>query len=98
MSPPRTPAKRVHIVAYATSTDLNALCDDTTKSSTVPRSRFSRRMPKQKTFCRPLVECHPLSMFAAVGPPRSCLVLGYGAIATEDIDKGLRRLRSSFDG
>ena len=61
------------------------------------RGRFSRRIPKQKAFCRPLVEWHPLSMFAAGGPPRSGLVLGYGAIATEDIDKGLRRLRSSFD-
>jgi len=42
------------------------------------------------------VECHPLSMFAAGGPPRSGLVIGYGAIATEDIDEGLRRLRSHF--
>jgi hypothetical protein len=41
------------------------------------------------------VECHPLSLFAAGGPARSGLVLGYGAIATEE---GLRRLRSSFNG
>jgi GntR family transcriptional regulator / MocR family aminotransferase len=44
------------------------------------------------------VECHPLSLFAAGGPPRSGLVLGYGAIATENIDEGLRRLRSCFGG
>jgi GntR family transcriptional regulator / MocR family aminotransferase len=42
------------------------------------------------------VECHPLSMFAAGGQPRSGLVIGYGAIATDDIDRGLRRLRSQF--
>jgi len=28
---------------------------------------------------------------------RSGLVVGYGAIATEDIDERLRRLRSSFN-
>ena len=44
------------------------------------------------------VECHPLSMFAAGAAPRSGLVLGYGAIATEDIDEGMRRLRSCFGG
>ena len=44
------------------------------------------------------VECHPLSMFAAGVAPRSGLVLGYGAIATEDIDEGMRRLRSCFGG
>ncbi len=42
------------------------------------------------------VACHPLSMFAYGGPPRPGLVLGYGGIATEDIDEGLRRLRASF--
>jgi GntR family transcriptional regulator/MocR family aminotransferase len=42
------------------------------------------------------VECHPLSLFAAGGPPRPGLVLGYGAIATKDIDEGLLRLRSCF--
>jgi DNA-binding transcriptional MocR family regulator len=30
--------------------------------------------------------------------PRSGLVLGYGAIATENIDEGMRRLRSCFGG
>jgi GntR family transcriptional regulator / MocR family aminotransferase len=44
------------------------------------------------------VACHPLSMFAAGGLPRAGLVLGYGAIATEDIDEALRRLRSCFVG
>jgi len=29
--------------------------------------------------------------------PRAGLILGYGAIATEDIDEGLRRLRSCFE-
>lgn len=43
-------------------------------------------------------ECHPLSLFAAGGRRQSGLVLGYGAIATEDIDEALRRLRSAFDG
>ena len=42
------------------------------------------------------VACLPLSMFAFGGPPRAGLVLGYGGIATEDIDEGLRRLRSCF--
>jgi DNA-binding transcriptional MocR family regulator len=41
---------------------------------------------------------HVRRMFAAGGPPRSGLVLGYGAIATDDIDEGLRRLRSFFGG
>jgi GntR family transcriptional regulator/MocR family aminotransferase len=44
------------------------------------------------------VECHPLSMFAAGVAPRSGLVLGYGGIATADIDEGMRRLRSCFGG
>jgi GntR family transcriptional regulator/MocR family aminotransferase len=42
------------------------------------------------------IACHPLSMFAADGPRRAGLVLGYGAIATEDIDEGLGRLRACF--
>ena len=40
--------------------------------------------------------CHPLSLFAGDGPRQAGLVLGYGAIATDDIDEGLRRLRACF--
>ena len=43
------------------------------------------------------VACQPLSLFAAGGPPRAGLVLGYGAIASDEIEEGLRRLRSCFD-
>jgi len=42
------------------------------------------------------VACHPLSMFALEAAPRAGLVIGYGAIATEDIDEGLDRLRACF--
>jgi GntR family transcriptional regulator/MocR family aminotransferase len=43
------------------------------------------------------VELLPLSI-CDVGPPsRPGIVLGYGAIATDRIDEGLRRLRRSFD-
>jgi GntR family transcriptional regulator/MocR family aminotransferase len=44
------------------------------------------------------VACHPLSMFASGRQLRSGLVLGYGGIATEDIDEGLARLRACFAG
>jgi DNA-binding transcriptional MocR family regulator len=37
-------------------------------------------------------------MFAVEGLPRSGLVLGYGAIATDQIEEGLRRLRRCFAG
>ena len=43
------------------------------------------------------VACQPLSLFAAGGPPRPGLVLGYGAIESDDIEEGLGRLRSCFD-
>jgi len=42
------------------------------------------------------VACHPLSMFALQRPPQAGLVLGYGGIATEDIEEGLERLRACF--
>jgi GntR family transcriptional regulator/MocR family aminotransferase len=42
------------------------------------------------------VACHPLSMFALQRPPQAGLVLGYGGIATEDVDEGLERLRACF--
>jgi GntR family transcriptional regulator/MocR family aminotransferase len=43
------------------------------------------------------VELLPLSI-CDVGPPsRPGIVLGYGAIPTDRIDEGLRRLRRSFD-
>ncbi|MCI0573447.1 MAG: PLP-dependent aminotransferase family protein [Myxococcaceae bacterium] len=37
---------------------------------------------------------YPLSRFYAGSPARAGLVLGYGAVATDRIDEGLRRLRS----
>jgi GntR family transcriptional regulator / MocR family aminotransferase len=40
----------------------------------------------------------PLSMYAVDTPTRPGLVLGYGAIPTERLDEGLRRLRRSFAG
>jgi GntR family transcriptional regulator/MocR family aminotransferase len=43
------------------------------------------------------VEVLPLSMYRVDGPPRSGLVVGYGAIPTERIDEGMRRLRRCFD-
>ncbi len=43
------------------------------------------------------VECYPLSMFAVGGDVRSGVVLGYGAIASGQIDQGLMRLRKAFD-
>ena len=42
------------------------------------------------------VEVNQVSSFAVGGAVRPGLMLGYGAIATEQIDEGLRRLRSSF--
>jgi GntR family transcriptional regulator/MocR family aminotransferase len=42
------------------------------------------------------VECQPLSMFAAGESRRAGLVLGYGAIDTEQIEGGLSRLRACF--
>jgi GntR family transcriptional regulator/MocR family aminotransferase len=44
------------------------------------------------------VELHPLALFAATaGRQRAGLVLGYGAIVTDAIDEGLRRLRACFE-
>ena len=43
------------------------------------------------------VEVLPLAMYRVDGPPRSGLVVGYGAIPTERIDEGLRRLRRCLD-
>lgn len=37
-----------------------------------------------------------LSTYCMNAPRRSGIVLGYGAVATEDIDEGLRRLRACF--
>jgi GntR family transcriptional regulator / MocR family aminotransferase len=39
----------------------------------------------------------PLSMYGVDTPARPGLVLGYGAIPTERLDEGLRRLRRCFD-
>jgi len=36
-----------------------------------------------------------LVSFAVEGPPRPGLLVGYGAIATADIEEGLRRLRAA---
>src|SRR5918996_4485602 len=44
------------------------------------------------------VAVHPLSVFRVDGPARAGLVFGYGAIETEDIDDGLRRLVQAFHG
>jgi GntR family transcriptional regulator/MocR family aminotransferase len=44
------------------------------------------------------VAFHRLSHFAIDGPAQAGVVLGYGAIATDDIEEGLRRLRACFDG
>ncbi len=44
------------------------------------------------------VAVHELATFAVGEDRRAGLLLGYGAIATEDIDEGLQRLRVSFDG
>jgi GntR family transcriptional regulator/MocR family aminotransferase len=43
------------------------------------------------------VEVQQLSSFALEPPARPGLVLGYGAIPTERIEEGLRRLRTCFD-
>lgn len=43
------------------------------------------------------VDVHPLSQFAIDVPPRAGIVLGYGAIHTDDIEEGLLRLRRCFD-
>lgn len=44
------------------------------------------------------VELHmPISAFAVTEPPRSGLLIGYGAIATDHVDRGLRRLRACLD-
>jgi GntR family transcriptional regulator/MocR family aminotransferase len=42
------------------------------------------------------VECQPLSLFAVGESPLAGVVLGYGAIDTEQIEEGLRRLRACF--
>jgi DNA-binding transcriptional MocR family regulator len=42
------------------------------------------------------VEVQQLSAFAFSGPAQAGLVLGYGAISTDHIEEGLRRLRSCF--
>jgi GntR family transcriptional regulator/MocR family aminotransferase len=43
------------------------------------------------------VVVHRLSEFAVTGPQQAGVVLGYGAIATADIEEGLRRLRACFE-
>ena len=43
------------------------------------------------------VEVHELASYAVASQPRAGLLLGYGAIATERIEEGLRRLRQCFD-
>jgi GntR family transcriptional regulator/MocR family aminotransferase len=43
------------------------------------------------------VALSPLSPFAVTGSPRPGLILGYGAIASELIDEGLRRVSASLD-
>jgi GntR family transcriptional regulator / MocR family aminotransferase len=43
------------------------------------------------------VECQPLSLFAAGEARRAGVVLGYGAIDTEQIEEGLGRLRTCFE-
>jgi GntR family transcriptional regulator/MocR family aminotransferase len=42
------------------------------------------------------VAVHRLAQFAVDLPARAGIVLGYGAIATNDIEEGLRRLRACF--
>jgi len=42
------------------------------------------------------VECFPLSLFSAGNNPRAGLLLGYGAIDTDQIEPGLNRLKSCF--
>ena len=42
------------------------------------------------------VAMHALATMAAAPPGRPGLLLGYGAIATEHIDEGMRRLRAAF--
>jgi GntR family transcriptional regulator/MocR family aminotransferase len=42
------------------------------------------------------VECFPLSLFSAGDNPRAGLVLGYGAIDTDQIEPGLNRLKGCF--
>ena len=44
------------------------------------------------------VAVQELSQFAVNGPARPGLVLGYGAIPTQRIEEGLRRLRHCFGG
>jgi GntR family transcriptional regulator/MocR family aminotransferase len=44
------------------------------------------------------VAFHRLSHFAIEGPQQAGVVLGYGAVSTEDIEEGLRRLRARFGG
>jgi GntR family transcriptional regulator/MocR family aminotransferase len=43
------------------------------------------------------VECSTLSPFAISEPPKPGILLGYGAIAVDEIDAGLSRLRRCFD-
>lgn len=54
-------------------------------------SAVARRAQRQE------VAVHRLSQLAIDAQPEAGLVLGYGAIATEDIGEGLRRLRRCFD-
>jgi GntR family transcriptional regulator/MocR family aminotransferase len=42
------------------------------------------------------VATHALATMAAVPPGQPGLILGYGAIATDHIDEGMRRLRAAF--
>ena len=44
------------------------------------------------------VEVHELSKIAAGAAGMPGLILGYGAIATDRIEEGIRRLRAAFDG
>lgn len=44
------------------------------------------------------VELHlPISALAVTQPPRPGLLFGYGAVAAEEVGRGLRRLRECFD-
>ncbi|HVD89527.1 MAG TPA: PLP-dependent aminotransferase family protein [Jatrophihabitantaceae bacterium] len=42
------------------------------------------------------VECFPLALFSAGDNPRAGLLLGYGAIDTDQIEPGLNRLKGCF--
>jgi GntR family transcriptional regulator/MocR family aminotransferase len=44
------------------------------------------------------VECHSLAMYALGDAPRAGLVVGYGAIDTDQVAPGLQRLHEAFSG